>query len=828
MIAALLLAAGCSAPQAFSVPGEFLDVLPGTEARVFYGPAPTLSDITRPPGCQEFKLLTGTPNFGGRPGNVWLRFRPVFPDDASASWRLVVRFAGLEKVCVYWPVPGGTADQCLDRVSHLDHWRSGRLVFAPPADLDSARPVHLYAESRMWLKVPVELATVDYLLRTESRNELAWGMYYGLLVMIIVVSLALYAGQRDRASLYFALKIVMLTLWLALWQGRFLAWDTAGFSFIHVTPVLAGLFLVFGSRFYQHFLQTRLHARATHALLEACFWAGLVFGPLVTLVPEARPWLAPVFLGWLGAVLWAAAVRLRHRYWPAFWVLLAVSVLIVALFLNSLAAFGVLLLEARLTLHLLYAGNLAAAAFLVAGLVSQVRLLAAERDRATEVASANRNLALYRAHFDELTGLRNRAKFREDLQERIATPAAGPRRLAVITASPERFREMNQALGHDGGDAVLVELAERLRGALRAGELLARIGPATFALALELDPDDGVPGLEARCAALRKALAAPLMSGRGASLSVTLGGALYPDHGAAAEQLLRCSEMGHDHARDGGALRLFEPGLYRQAEHYLEMNQDLRAAISRDQLELHFQPLCRLEDGQLLAAEALLRWTRKGQPVPPDQFIPVAESGELIEPLTDWVFREAARQSRDWRARGLHIPLCVNVSAPQFRLPNFIGRIERALKEFDVPPELLMLEITESLLMDDLSATRATLAQLRERGIQVAVDDFGVGYSSLAYLRTLPVASIKIDRSFLVGVPHEAESVAVINAIIALGKDLLLHVIAEGVETQAQLDFLLAHGVSVGQGFLLAKPMPAGSLEQWLLARGSSGAEAAA
>jgi diguanylate cyclase (GGDEF)-like protein len=831
MLAALVLAAGCSVPPPVTVAGDFQHLSAGLEALVSRDTAPTFDEVTRAPRCGEFEPLNRQPNFGALAGNAWLRFTPVLGEPAPMRWRLLVRFVGLETVCVHWPVPGGHAEQCTRRSDPADRasWAGSRLVFTPPTDFTPGEPIYVYADSRMWLKVPLELATADALLRHESRSELGWGLYYGLLIMIVTVSLGLYVGQRDRAFLYFALCIGAMTAALALWQGRLVAWDPAAFSLTRLGPAISGLFLAFGTRFYQSFLATSAHAPRVHRVLEACFWLGLAVGALTLVAPvEATRAQGFLFLVWIAAVLVAATGRVRARFWPAAWILAAGSVLLFAVFFNALAAAGKLVFEARFTLQLLYAGNLLAAAFLVFGLISRVRLLAAERDRANEVAAANRSLALYRAHFDELTGLPNATKFREGLQERIAARSGAVRRLAVVTVSPERFRSINQGLGHDAGDAVLVEFAERLRRALHDGELLARIGSATFVLALEVDPEDGIAGLEARCATLRKALAAPLLSGRGATLGITMGAALYPEHGTVAEELLRGSEIAWDRAHDDASplLRLFEPALHRRAEHYLELNQDLRQAISRDELELHFQPLCRLDDRRVLAAEALLRWQRDGQSIAPDQFIPVAEAGELIEPLTDWVFRHACRQIHQWRARGQSLPVCVNVSAPQFRLPNFVERIDRALREADVPPELLALEITESLLMQDLPATRKTLAQLRERGIEVAVDDFGVGYSSLAYLRSLPVTSIKIDRSFLIGVPHESESVAVINAIIALGKDLLLGVIAEGVETDAQREFLLARGVSVGQGFLLARPMPAAAFESWLLQR-SRGAAAA-
>lgn len=830
MLAALVLAAGCSAPQPFPVPGEFVTVLSGVEARVSRQRLPDLAEVMRAPACNEFTPVDGQPNFGAIGGSLWLRLHPVYYDRAGTSWRLVVRFVGLQTVCAHWPVAGGYAHQCQEHGAAWDRgaWRNGRLVFVPPGDYDAARPVFLYAESDFWLKAPLELATGEALLERESAAGLAWGFYYGLIGAFIVVSLGFYFGRRDQAFLFFAGHMAVLTLALATWQGLLAPWDLPSYGMTRLMPALVALALALGVRFYQTYLLTRRYCRSAHRVLSACGWAALLLAVPVGYAPvQVIPLLGALALVWLGAILWAAIARTLSGYRPALWVLAAVSVLMVATVLNALSTLGIGFHHQGL--RLAFVGNFVATVFLVLGLIYRVRALAAERDRANEVASANRNLALYRAHFDELTGLPKRTKFKEDLQLRIAGMGAPARRLAVVTLSPDRFREVNQALGHDGGDAVLVEIATRLRRGARPGELLARVGAASFAQLIELDAADGLTGLDARCAALRRALVTPLMSGRGAVLSISMGAALYPDHGAEAEQLLRCSDAAYDRAREqgGGALRIFETRFHQQAERYLELNQELRQSLDSNELDLHFQPLCTLADGRMVAAEALLRWHHKGHDLPPDLFVPIAESSDLIAPLTDWVFQRACRQARDWQTRGLSVPLCVNVSAPQFRLPDFIERLDRALADSGVPPTQLSLEITESLLMDDLEATRATLAQLRERGIDVAVDDFGVGYSSLAYLRTLPVRSVKIDRSFLLGVPNEPESVAVINAIIALGRDLRLQVIAEGIETEAQHEFLVARGVIVGQGFRIARPMTAAALEEWLRERYATATAAA-
>jgi GGDEF domain-containing protein len=508
MLAALLLAAGCASPPAIAVQGDHHPLVSRVEALVDRERALSFEDVTRAPGCNAFRPVSGQPNFGAIAGAAWLRFAPRWTGPMG-DWRLVVRFAGLERVCAHWPLAaGGTAVECLVRgePTQRARWQNGLLTFAAPADLAREAPVHVQVESELWLKAPLELVTVEALVQRETRREHAWGVYYGLLAMLVVVSLGFYLGRRDRAFLYFAFKIGALTLALALWQGRFAAWDPQAFSLTRLTPVFAAVFLAFGSRFYQQFLLTRRYARPAHRILEACFWAALATALMVAPYPvSAVQLLSATTLVWLLTVLWAAAMRVRERYWPALWVLGAVSVLWLSVLAVSLSIIGMPLVSTGLGLQLTYVGNMVAAAFLVFGLVERVRLLGAERDRATELASANRNLALYRAHFDELTGLPNRSKLREDLQECIAQAGAGAR-MAVVTLGPDRFRSLNHALGHEGGDAVLVEIAGRLRHEIRTDELLARVAPARFVALLRLQPAADLAELDERCAQMRRAL----------------------------------------------------------------------------------------------------------------------------------------------------------------------------------------------------------------------------------------------------------------------------------------------------------------------------------
>ncbi len=823
MLAALALAAVCAAPAPIALSSGHSYVDAGVEALVLPGAPGELAAVRAQPACREFEPITGQPNFGASKGSAWLRFVPAFPD--RDAWFAVVRFVGLEQLCFHWPVSGTYQADCVNRKVATDRkrMRHGRILFPVPADLSPDRPVYVQAQGDLWLKVPLELASAIALLDWEESREYAWGLYFGLLGTLIVISVLMYLGRPDRANLYFALHIAVLTFALGIWQGRFVAFDFDAFSWTRIMPSLVALYLAFGSKFYQHFLDTRAHVPVAHRLFQVVFVVGLVMAPAQWVFPVlVTQVLGLCSLIWLVCILGASAQRARVGYRPALWGLAAGGVMMAAVFLNALTVLRGFLWDARLTLEMAYLGNLLSAAFLLFGLVYRVRTLVEDRDRATALAQANQKLLVRRAQYDELTGLPNRAKLRAELQDHVLGAASGTaRRGALFIAGLNRFRAINHALSYEGGDAVLEEVAGRMRELAVPEDLLARIGPATFAWLCWLPDTADRQHVSEQGERLRRVLSMPLLRGRGAALTIAVGAATFPDDAVTAELLLRCSDEAYYRAKErGGALEIYQPGLHEHAQNYLELNKNLRAALARNELDLHFQPLCGTDPVRPLGCECLLRWRHEGVYVPPERFLPVAESADLIVPLTDWVFYRACLQQVRWRAAGIDMgPLYVNVSASQFHLPDLSGRVRRALAEAELPGSALVLEITESMLLEDLEQTQRTLFELREVGVGIAVDDFGVGYSSLSYLRSLPVHSIKIDRSFLRGVPEEPEAAAVINAVIALGRELNLTVIAEGIESQVQQDFLAERGVDLLQGFHLARPMSADDAARWYVSQ---------
>lgn len=434
----------------------------------------------------------------------------------------------------------------------------------------------------------------------------------------------------------------------------------------------------------------------------------------------------------------------------------------------------------------------------------------------------------YLAYHDGLTGLANRQFFREALPHALARCVRSGRRCALLYIDLDRLKRINDTLGHVVGDQMLNALSHRLAGSVRAGDitgrdvspeaddgLVARLGGDEFILLLsDLQSTADVQKVAER---LLASLAEPVQLERHELLmTASIGIAVCPDHSEQADALIRYADLAMYAAKEKGrnCCVMFDPAMRERAATRAALERDLSYALEHGGLELHYQPKVDATTGRMVSAEALLRWKHPERgAVSPAEFIPIAEESGLIVPLGEWVIRQAVRQMRLWRDMNLAlVPVSVNLASPSFRHHGLPDLIHATLREHGVEARLLRLELTESLLMEEVDATLSILAHLKRLGLSLSVDDFGAGYSSLAYLRQFPIDELKIDRQFVADVTEDAGDASITAAIIALAQQLGLDVVAEGVETDAQKEFLLERGCRIMQGFLFARPMPAGGL----------------
>ena len=412
------------------------------------------------------------------------------------------------------------------------------------------------------------------------------------------------------------------------------------------------------------------------------------------------------------------------------------------------------------------------------------------------------------AHHDSLTGLLNRMAFMERLETLMASGRARDAQGALLFIDLDHFKRVNDSLGHLAGDVLLQTLAQRLRQLLRASDLVARFGGDEFLVLLPgPQPLDVVQEVAQK---ILTAFAVPLLlEGRSISVTPSVGIALYPLHANTPSDLIRCADAAMYLAKQQGRAtqRCYDPELGQRALAALELESQLTQAVARGEFVLHYQPQVWASNGRLVGAEALIRWQHPTRGlVLPDHFMPLAEEQRLIMPIGQWVLREAVRAARRWHDAGHKLPVSVNVASLQFRDAGFGANVAQVLHEEGLSGEWLELEITERMLMDDIDAVSATLADLKALGVRIAIDDFGTGYSSLGRLNRLPIDRIKIDRSFVHDLPGNSGNAAIARAIFMLATSLGMATIAEGVETVAQRDFLVALGCEELQGLLFGAP----------------------
>jgi len=427
---------------------------------------------------------------------------------------------------------------------------------------------------------------------------------------------------------------------------------------------------------------------------------------------------------------------------------------------------------------------------------------------------------LHLANHDSLTGLPNRNRLRERLERRLSGGPRGEAPLALHFIDLDFFKAANDRLGHQRGDLLLNEVASRLTAMVGPHDMVARLGGDEFAvLQDQLGPENGSEQLAQR---IVEAMRAPFTSGgEEVRISCSIGIALYPQDATEVEELLRSADLAMYQAKTEGrgAWRLFVPDMNERIGHVIRMRTDLRQALVNDEFILHYQPQVALGSGRITGVEALLRWNRPGYGlVSPGEFLPIARESGLIASIDEWVLERAGRDAAGWNARGLpRVRVAVNLSPRDLAGRGILPLVESVLRRTGMQASQLELELTEGELVEDLERAASVLQTLRSLGVQIAIDDFGMGYSSLNYVRSFPVDRLKIDQSFVRDLATGTQDIAIVRAIIALGHSLGMSVMAEGVETVAQLSTLMGEGCDEIQGYYFSRPVPPAELEEILL-----------
>ncbi len=441
------------------------------------------------------------------------------------------------------------------------------------------------------------------------------------------------------------------------------------------------------------------------------------------------------------------------------------------------------------------------------------------------------------ANYDTLTGLPNRRQIFWRSERAIEHAKRLNHCVALIQVGLDRFKIINENLGHHAGDELLIEVSRRLRNCVRHSEQIidghfdgmgqrthrtleavGRLGADEFVVLLPevADQDEAMETARHILAALRQ----PMMAaGQECFITASVGVAVFPAHGLSVADLLRHADVAMDIAKSQGrnTALLYDPQLASKSKVRLDLDTALHKALERKELVLYYQPKIDVCTSRMVGVEALMRWQRDGQLVPPNEFIPLAEATGLITEMSLWAIEEAARQAKRWQQEfGFNASIAVNLTSRVFEMPDLVEKIEHILHREGVSPRSLELEITETGLMKDLQGVVPSLHRLNQLGTEISIDDFGTGYSSLAYLTTLPISELKIDRSFVRDLGDTPQSSAVVSAIIALARALGLRVIAEGVETTTQMEVLYNLGCHICQGFLFARPMPADQVSTWV------------
>lgn len=816
----------CPMPPEIAIPGEGV-VEPAPEE---------LLVLTRPVALSEADSVWDTPNclqfVSGLQGlesiergeRFWTALHAQ-PEDPDQSWGLRLTDPGARELCVAWPQQAGGHHVECARTQHLgavpeESLRDGSL-FVRPGDFDADRPVLLSTASHVAVLPPMKVGTTDQLHQDLHAQFIGTGLAYGALLVLFIYGLILLVATRRSVAGWFSAYVGLYGLALFIGQGlprQWLGLEVPGTG-VAITFMLIGLSTLAGGWFLVRFLELGRNnqlARNLLLLVVGLSAAGMFYTSftLERWAGDLGAWMFSL------AALAAAVYGLRLGRRNALPLMIGFGLMALVRIYNNLARVEVLPSFGLDSFAILQIGLILAAASIGLALNRELQNLRQERDQASLLAETHQRIALYRSEYDTITGLPNRQRLVRNIGEHIAARNADEG-VGVLVVNVDDFREIRNLLGYEGSNEVLRVLADRLRDLEQEGIQVGRMQGDEFALVAPLPAtrECALAGLQKLAERVQERLGQPIVAeGQKLDLRVSMGAGHCPVTGASADQTLEQAVNAAFEARERGGNCLVTHG-ESEGSNLLRrwrIRQRLEQTLEEEALEVAFQPVIEMDTGRIRGVEALARWNdaELGQ-VPPSVFIPVAESFGLIGWLGQQVTEKALEALAEWDRQGLpRVVMATNLSPIQLQEPQLLAAVQSTLERHGLSARRLVIELTENSLVENFEAAREQLHALAALGARIAVDDFGVGYSSLSYLRELPLHIIKIDRSFVSRV--DEEDTGLVASMLEMARRLGLNVVAEGIETEGQAQALRRHGCRLAQGFLYARPMEAAAVAKLL------------